>query len=124
MTFQRLSEYFQKLESTTLRLKMTEILAELFRKADEKEIVKICYILQGRVAPLYEAVEFGIADKMMIRAIADALQVKSKKVADLFKKTGDLGITVERIKNNEFRPKGGQAEIKGNKEITAILIMA
>ena len=40
------------------------------RKRRTDEIGKICYLLQGRVVPLYEAIEFGIADKLMIRAIA------------------------------------------------------
>ena len=73
MTFKRLSEYFTQLEETSLRNKMTEILAELFKEASTSEIGKLCYLLQGRVAPLYEAIEFGLADKMMIRAIAQGI---------------------------------------------------
>ena len=76
---------------------MTDILAALFRKAGVHEIGIVCYLLQGRVAPLYEALEFGIADKLMIRAVAQAGGVGEHAVTAEFKKTGDLGITAERI---------------------------
>lgn len=100
MTFKRLSAYFQQLEETTLRNKMVEILAELFREADAKEIGKLCYLLQGRVVPMYEPIEFGIADKMMIRAIAQALGIETREAVAQFKKAGDLGTAAERLKTN------------------------
>ncbi len=98
MTFQRLSEYFAQLEETTLRNKMTEILADLFKEADSEEIGKLSYLMQGRVAPLFEAVEFGLADKMMIRAITQGLGVEDGLVLKVFKDEGDLGKTVEKLK--------------------------
>ena len=98
MTFRKFAEFFRKLAETTLRNKITIILADLFKEAKLTEIGKICYLLQGRVAPLYEAVEFGLADKMIIRAIAEGLNVKREEVTTHFKKTGDLGITIEKFK--------------------------
>jgi len=95
MTFSELAAYCKKLESTTSRITMTEILADVFHRASPDEIGKICYLLQGRVVPLYEAVEFGVADKFMIRAIAQAYNVDQRRVGAEFKKTGDLGKTAE-----------------------------
>ncbi len=95
MTFTKLSEYFQKLEHTPSRNAMTEILASLFRRAGTREIGKICYLLQGRVAPIYEAREFGVAEKIVIRAIAHAGGVQAHAVTREFKKTGDVGIAAE-----------------------------
>jgi len=95
MTFTVLSHYFQTIEKTASRLEMTRILADLFRRAGAEEIGKICYLLQGRVVPLYEALEFGIADKFIIRAIAQAYDLPLDSVTRLFKKTGDLGKTAE-----------------------------
>jgi len=76
---------------------MTDILSDLFKKSSPHEIGEICYLLQGRVAPLYEAIEFGIADKLMIRAIAQAYDASESEVLSRFKKHGDLGITGEEI---------------------------
>lgn len=97
MTFGQLAHYFQRLEATRSRLAMTEILAGLFQEANPAEIGKICYLLLGRVAPLYEAIEFGVADKFMIRAIAKAYDVDFKKVARVFKEKGDLGDVAESL---------------------------
>src|SRR5574340_275092 len=91
MTFKELAEYFQKLESTSSRNAMVEILAALFKESSAGEIEKIAYLLQGRVAPLYEPVEFGMADKMVIKAMARAYDVSGEEITRAFKKTGDLG---------------------------------
>jgi len=99
MQFSDLAQYFKRLEETPSRIEMTKILSELFKKSGKDEIGEICYLLQGRVAPLYEAIEFGIADKLMIRAIAKALDVQEKDVVSAFKRYGDLGSAAEKIKN-------------------------
>ena len=97
MTFSELAKYFQRLEATASRNSMTEILAELFRKAKPQEIGEICYLLQGRTVPLYEAIEFGVADKFMIRAIVRAYDVPGGEVKRAFKKFGDLGAAAEAL---------------------------
>lgn len=95
MKFGELATYVHTIEGTSSRLAITETLATLFRRASEEEIGKICFLLQGRVVPLYEAIEFGIADKFMIRAISGAYNVSEVAVGRSFKKSGDLGITAE-----------------------------
>ena len=97
MTFSELANYLERLEKTASRNSMTEILAELFTKAKPQEIAEICYLLQGRTVPLYEAVEFGVADKFMIRAITQAYGCDEGVVLASFKKLGDLGATAEAL---------------------------
>lgn len=103
MYFSELAKTFKKLESTPSRNQMTEILADLFHRATPEEIGKICYLLLGRVAPLFEPIEFGVADKFMIRAIASAYGVESSTVLATFKCLGDLGAVAEEIKNHPDR---------------------
>jgi DNA ligase 1 len=91
MLFKDLAHYFQKIETTTSRNTMIEILSELFAHADARVIDKIVYLMMGRVAPLYEAVEFGMADKMMLKTIALAYDVSPDEVATKFQDIGDLG---------------------------------
>ena len=98
MTFKRLSEYFQLLESNSSRLKMTEILAELFKECKEEEIAKICYLSLGRLLPQYEGLEFQMAEKMMEKAVAKALGVEIEKIIRENKKLGDLGETAQQLK--------------------------
>jgi len=113
MTFAELSEYIQRIESTPKRNEMTEILSELFTRASAEEIDSICYLLQGRVAPLYEATEFGIADKIMMRAIARATHDTEVAVASLFKTKGDLGSVGEYLKdqNSNIKTKDGSEKL-------------
>ncbi len=106
MRFQALAVYVQKLENTPSRNAMTEILADLFSHAEIEEIGELCYLLQGRVAPLYEAIEFGIADKLMIRAIAHTYKITDADVTALFKKYGDLGTAAEKIAGDKKRDAG------------------
>src|SRR3989344_5082136 len=97
MLFSRLAQYFKRIEATTSRNAITEILADLFRTAHSDEIDKIVYLLQGRVVPLYEAVEFGVADKFVIRAIAKAYGKGPDSVTREFKKEGDVGKAAEKM---------------------------
>ncbi len=97
MLFSTLAQYFDKLENTPSRLEMTELLSRLFKESDRSEIGNICYLLQGRVLPLFEPVEFGMADKMMIKAIARAYNLSEGEVKKIFQKEGDLGNVAQQI---------------------------
>lgn len=91
MKFSELAKYLQELEETPSRNRMTEILSEVFKKTKAEEIDKICYLLLGRIVPQYEGIEFNFAEKMMVRAIAQAYGVDVKDVVKEYKKKGDLG---------------------------------
>ena len=98
MTFKDLASYFEKIEKTTSRLEITKLLAQIFKKLTAKELEMTVFLLQGRVAPLYEKVEFGMAEKMVIKAAVLALNIDSKFFMKEYKKIGDLGETVEYFK--------------------------
>lgn len=91
MKFKELTNYFFELEKTSSRNKITEILAELFAKSEASEIDEICYLSLGRLAPLYEGVEFNLAEKMMIKVLAQAYAQSEIKIKKKFKQLGDLG---------------------------------
>ncbi|HUV42476.1 MAG TPA: ATP-dependent DNA ligase [Patescibacteria group bacterium] len=104
MKFKQLATYFSQLETTSSRNKITEILADLFKKADKNEVDKICYLSLGRLAPIYAGIEFNLADKMMIRVIAQAYQLRVEKVRREYKKVGDLGEVAKKFDKKE-KPK-------------------
>ena len=72
MKFKTLSQYFEKLEATSKRLELVDILSKLFRESNSAEIGKICYLIQGRVAPFFEPVEIGMAESMVAQAVGKA----------------------------------------------------
>jgi len=99
MLFSDLAIYFEKLESTSSRLTLIDILADLFRKSSKEDIEKIIYLTQGRIAPFFEALEIGMAEKQVAGAIATSLDIKRDEVLNLYSKLGDMGAAVEQLKS-------------------------
>ncbi len=98
MEFSRLAHTFEKLEQTSSRLALIAILAELFRSIERPdEIEKVCYLLQGRVAPFFEALELGMAEKTVARSIAIAYHTTPEHVFTLYSALGDLGLVAEQL---------------------------
>lgn len=93
MQFKTLSQYFEKLEGTSSRLSLIELLSELFKEIKTPdEIEKICYLVQGRIAPFFEATEIGMADKTVAKAISTAYGIDGEKVLKQNAKLGDMGL--------------------------------
>ena len=92
MLFSELAGYYEKLEGLSSRLAMVEILGEAFRKCQKDEIAKVVYITEGVLAPPFEGIEFGIAEKIMEEAIAIATGYAKELVEKEYKKTGDMGL--------------------------------
>ncbi len=97
MTFRELSEYFYRLEQTTSRLEMADILRELLEMAGAEEVDKVVYLTLGELMPAFRGVEFGVSEKLMMEALSKASGVKAKQVEALYKQKGDLGETAQEI---------------------------
>lgn len=104
MTFKDLSHYLQKLENTASRNDMILLLSDLFKEVKASDFDKVMYLLQGRVAPLYVNLEFGMADKMILRALALAFEKEEKDVLEQFKKIGDIGELAETLNTKHQSP--------------------
>ncbi len=98
MKFKDLAFYIEKIESTSSRLIITQLLAELFKKLKSEEIEKTLYLLQGRVVPLFEKLEFSLAEKTIIKAVSKGLNIDRPLFEKTYKRIGDLGETVEYFK--------------------------
>lgn len=98
MLFKELAEHYDKLSATSSRLTMIELMADLFKKADKEEVRYIIYITQGVLAPPFEGVEFGMAEKMVEEAIAIATGFTKEDVTKEYRKKGDMGLAAEEIK--------------------------
>ncbi len=100
MTFHKLAEYFEKLEQTSSRLSLIEILSELFKELDAKEVPMVSYLLQGRICPFYEAVEIGMAEKSVASAMARIYQVERKDALKELDRQGDIGKAAQVLSQN------------------------
>ena len=99
MLFRELTEYFEKLELTTKRLEMTEILVTLFKKLaqDPDELKKAVYLLLGELYPPYVGIELGVSEKLIARAIARASGHSLGNIEEELEKTGDIGRVAEKF---------------------------
>lgn len=96
MLFDTLVNTYQKLESTTKRLEMTDILSDLFKEATSEEIDKIIYLTQGKIHPDWKGEpELGMAEKMVIETLIRVTGLKKASVEQLVQELGDIGLAAE-----------------------------
>jgi len=98
MYFSTLATYFERIEEKSSRLEITHILAELFNQLSVEEIGQTVYLLQGRVAPLFEKTEFGMAEKTVVKSIVSSLNIDRPYFEKENRRLGDVGKTVEEFK--------------------------
>lgn len=99
MEFSTFTAQLSKLEATASRLTMTEILASIFETAAVEEIGQLVNLSIGQLRPKFDRLEFGLADKMVVRSIANALETGPTEVLIQYKKLGDLGEVVEQLQH-------------------------
>jgi len=97
MLFHELTEFFERLERSSGRLKMYSVIADLFRQATASEIAIIAYLCEGGLLPPWAGLETGIGEQMAIQAISAAASQSVAQVRQRYRKTGDLGTVVEQI---------------------------
>ena len=94
MQYIEFTNLYEALAKTPSRLEKTAILAEFLKKLKQAQKEYI-YLLKGRVFPEYDPREFGISDKLVIKAIAKATGNKEENIHKEFRKRGDLGEIAE-----------------------------
>ena len=97
MKFSIISDAFQKMEITSKRLELTDILVGLIKEIPEDVISKAVYLIQGKLRPNFEGVELGIAEKLVMKAMSKSSGIPLKKIEEDYNKGGDLGQTAENI---------------------------
>jgi DNA ligase-1 len=95
MRYSILADIYEELESTTKKLKKTEIIAGLLKKTPADELSRVVMLLSGTVYPPWEGEELGVAYQIMIKAISKATGISLENVNEKYKKSGDLGLTAE-----------------------------
>ncbi len=98
MKFSTFSKHLESIEQVASRNEITVLLANLFKLLNEDEISSALYLMQGRVAPLYESVEFGMAEKSVAKSAISAMNLEKKYFDNELRRIGDVGLTVEFFK--------------------------
>ncbi len=97
MRYSLIADGYGKIEATTKRLEMTDLLVTLLKQTPKDLIDKVVYLTQGKLYPDFVGIEIGIAEKLAIRAVAKAAGYSEKEIEENVKKTGDLGETTEKF---------------------------
>lgn len=97
MKYSELCTVYEELEKNPSRLKKIEILSAFLRKIKNQENKEIIYLLQGKTFPDYSEKEFGISEKLVIKALSKSSGISDKIIIEKWKKIGDLGLVAEII---------------------------
>jgi DNA ligase-1 len=85
------------MEETKSRLMLTELLVSLIKDTSPEVVDKVIYLIQGKLRPDYEGIELGIAEKMIIKSLAQASGSNTSSILEAYRETGDLGDTTRKI---------------------------
>lgn len=91
MKFIQVSEVFEQIERVTSRLEITRLLANLLDKATAHEAAIICDLSLGQLHPPYIGTKFNLAEKSIIKVLAEFLNCSESTIKQEAKKIGDVG---------------------------------
>jgi DNA ligase-1 len=97
MKFSQFAEQLDKLEKTTKRLELVDLLSGLFKQAHQQEIQSMVYLCQGRLAPFFEPIEIGMGEKLVAQSIAQAAGQTADQAWARFSQLGDLGLVAQEM---------------------------
>ena len=97
MKYAELAGLYEKLENTSSKLAKRDAIADFLRKVPTDLIPGVTTLMTGKVFPAWSEEELGVANQLMIRAIARSVGTKPSDVSSKFRETGDLGLTAEQF---------------------------
>lgn len=109
MLFQTFAETLEALEPVTGRLQMIAMLADTLRQAEADEVAALIYLSQGLLAPEFRQKEFGVNERLALRAIAAATGYTPTETEQMFKRLGDIGLVAQECRTNP--PPDGQVPL-------------
>ena len=103
MNFYTFSNYLNRLDSTSKRLEMTDILSELISELPINEVKVGVYLSLGTLKAPFQDLKFNFADKQMIKSLALFSGRDPEEINKMYSTEGDLGsvgfLISEEIKN-------------------------
>jgi DNA ligase 1 len=93
----------EKMEKTSSRLELIDHLVALFKTTPPDILDNVIYLIQGKIAPDYEGIELGLAEKMIVRAVVNSSGVTTEKLYQIYQKTGDLGESTKLVMGKKMQ---------------------
>src|SRR5947209_11544284 len=95
MLIQNFAESLEALEPVSSRLQMIATLADTLKQDSADEVAALICLSQGLLAPEFRQKEFGVNEKLALRAIAQARGCPVAEAEQLFKRLGDIGLVAQ-----------------------------
>ncbi|MGB9676012.1 MAG: ATP-dependent DNA ligase [Candidatus Bathyarchaeales archaeon] len=97
MLYSEIADAYEKIEATTKRLEMTDLLVDLLKRTPKEIIDKVVYLTQGKIYPDFVKLEIGVAERLAIKALARASGRRESEIEEDLKKSGDIGETSQKF---------------------------
>ena len=124
MKYSVLADVYEKLEKTPGKLDKTSIIAKLLRDTQNDLLPKVVLLLSGRVFPSWSEEELGVANQLMIKSIEKSYGINEKEIMKFFKKTGDLGLTIEELSKKKKQSTLGKKDLTVEKVFENMQLIA
>jgi DNA ligase 1 len=86
-------ETFEEISKVSGRLEKESLFTRLFRAViatTPKDLDVIVYLASNEVSPVYEGMELGIGDSLLVKAVCEATGRNKDAVEEAYEKEGDL----------------------------------
>jgi DNA ligase-1 len=113
LNYTEIADAYEKIETTTKRLEMTDLLVALLKDTPKNLIDKVVYLTQGKLYPDFEGIEIGVAEKLAVKALSRASGAKEATIEDNLRVSGDIGETTQ-----VFLAKKRQAVLGAQRALT------
>ena len=95
MNYTDIADAYEKIEATTKRLEMTDLLVDLLKNTPKGILSKVVYLTQGKIYPDFVDLEIGVAEKLAVKALVRASGRSESEIEEDLKKSGDIGETTQ-----------------------------
>ena len=113
MNYSEIADAYEKIEGTTKRLEMTDLLVKLLSETPKTLLDKVVYLTQGKLYPDFEGVEIGVAERLAVKALVRTSGRKESEIEANLQKSGDIGETAQ-----NFLTKKRQSMLGAQKSLT------
>lgn len=97
MNYSIIADAYEKIEATSKRLEMIDLLVKLLKITPKEIIDKVIYLTQGKICPDFIGLEVGIAEKLAIKSLSRASGRDQKKIENDLRTSGDIGETAQKF---------------------------
>lgn len=101
MRYGEIADAYEKIEATTKRLEMIDLLVDLLRNTPKELIEKVVYMTQGKIYPDFVGLEIGVAEKLAVKALARASGRTESEIEENLRTTGDIGEAAQKFIANK-----------------------